>query len=521
MIRRCAAIFLATAVVAGLAAIGAAPSVGAVTQSTVIIQGGTTPVDSGLYQNVILPLFTKQFPQYKLEYVSVGTAQAITNAQAGQGDVLFTHSPAAESAFVSSGYSYEAGGRLVMASDFVTVGPKTDPASAVALGNHNAVGAFKAIALAGAGGRADFVSRGDGSGTNKNELSIWKLTGIPLTASGEPADPSNPGQDAPWYHKSGVGQAQNLQITNQCPFSSGECYTLSDSGTFNYLAGNGTVPALEIVSRYNDGIGALGGVGLLLNPYHVYAVNPARITNAHINLPGALAFLNFMTSPSTQAAIGKYPNAKTPAFFPDARPDVVITQSVPATVLGNATVTVAGTVKPNYFLDPAITNSPVFLERAGAPGVIIASATVGVGGVFSMSFAPTISDTYSIFVPAFPDGLVLPTNTAYRQSTSVTLRKMTVNGVVTIALSSKKGLDAGFHGTAAPLTNRRSAKVQLQYKSGSTWRNLGNPIAMADGTATYSKFVAFAHAGTWSVRAHFTDANVAAANSATVSVVLH
>ena len=147
MIRRFAAILLAASVVTGLATIGGALPAGAVVQTTVIIQGGTTPVDSGLYQNVIYPLFSAAYPQYKLEYVSVGTAQAIANAEAGQGDVVFTHSPTAENTFVTSGYSYEAGGRLIMASDFVTVGPTADPAGVLTAGNHNAIGAFEAIRL--------------------------------------------------------------------------------------------------------------------------------------------------------------------------------------------------------------------------------------------------------------------------------------------------------------------------------------------------------------------------------------
>ena len=129
-------VLLATMLVAGITAASGVQTAGAVTQSTVIVQGGTTPVDSGLYQNVILPRFSAAFPQYNLQYVSVGTAQAIANAEAGQGDVVFTHSPTAENTMVTSGYSYEAGGRLVMASDFVTVGATTDPAGVVTAGFH-------------------------------------------------------------------------------------------------------------------------------------------------------------------------------------------------------------------------------------------------------------------------------------------------------------------------------------------------------------------------------------------------
>src|SRR5262244_2111062 len=75
--------------------------------STVVIQGGTTITDSGLFDNVILPGFEAQYPQYDLQFVAVGTSQALINAENGQGDAVWTHNPPAEQAFVNAGYSYE------------------------------------------------------------------------------------------------------------------------------------------------------------------------------------------------------------------------------------------------------------------------------------------------------------------------------------------------------------------------------------------------------------------------------
>ena len=141
-----------------------------------------------------------------------------------------------------------------------------------------------------------------------------------MNSAGEPTDPSDPTQLAPWYHISGEGQAQNLQITDQCPFPSGACYTLSDSGTFNYLVSTRRSRTWHSSRATTTGAGAVGGVSLLLNPYHLYAVNPAKITTAYINLPGALAFLNFMTSPTVQTAIGNYPSPANPAFIPTCAP---------------------------------------------------------------------------------------------------------------------------------------------------------------------------------------------------------
>src|SRR4029079_12298016 len=143
---------------------------------SLIVQSTTSVRDSGVLDQLITPQFRRRFPQYDLKFVAVGTGQAITNARAGQGDVLIGHSPAAEQQFVKDGFSYERVGRTVMWNDFVIVGPANDPAGVLRKARTNAVSAFEAIAAAGAAGKAHFVSRGDDSGTNTKERDIWALS---------------------------------------------------------------------------------------------------------------------------------------------------------------------------------------------------------------------------------------------------------------------------------------------------------------------------------------------------------
>jgi tungstate transport system substrate-binding protein len=475
--------------------------------TTVVVQGGTTPTDSGLLQAVIEPGFEAAYPQYRLKYVSVGTAQAILNAENGQGDAVFTHSVTAENTFVTSGYSYEPGGRLVMSSDFITVGAKSDPAGVLDGPAHDAVAAFEEIATAGANGDADFVSRGDGSGTNAKELSIWALSNVPRNTLGEPGTPGTT-TDAPWYHKTGVGQGQNLSITDQCPFSSGACYTIADRGTFAAQVASGAITNLKQVSQDNNGPNALGGASLLINPYHVYAVNPQKEPGVHINLAGALAFLKYLTNPKTQKAIGDYPNAANPAFFPDARPDVAVTQGVPKNATATDSVTVKGTDVPNYYLDPPNTGAPVLLIRSGDPGTTIAQTTVASDGTFSLTFTPTVTDNYTVYFPQYADGLVLPSNTAYRQSTTAIAGVMHVKAVVTLSVDSHSGLDVDVSGTAAPATNRNAANVRIQAKESGTWVNVGGAIPMPNGQSTYSTTVTLPNAGRFPLRAQYTDSGV-------------
>ena len=169
-----------------IVAIAALAAPAAAHASDVIVQGTTDVRDAGLLDDVIAPGFKAAYPQYTLKYVAVGTGQALTNAQAGQGDAVLTHAPTLESTFVANGFSDERFGRAIFYSDYVILGPKNDPAGVLSGAAHNSAQAFQLIAAAGAAGKANFVSRGDNSGTNVEEKAIWQLTtGVPLIASGQ------------------------------------------------------------------------------------------------------------------------------------------------------------------------------------------------------------------------------------------------------------------------------------------------------------------------------------------------
>src|SRR3954471_749247 len=206
---------------------------------TLIVQSTTSVRDSGLLDQLITPQFERRFPQFDLKFVAVGTGQAITNARAGQGDVLIGHSPELEQQFVRDGFSYESVGRTVMWNDFLIVGPASDPAGILKTARNDAVSAFEAIAAAGAAGKASFVSRGDNSGTNTKERDIWGLGRVGHNARNEPA--------GAWYHRAGLGMADTLRLTQQCPFAGGGCYTITDRGTLQQLTNNRAITALRTV----------------------------------------------------------------------------------------------------------------------------------------------------------------------------------------------------------------------------------------------------------------------------------
>src|SRR3954463_7509896 len=386
--RRCAAaIVLALAV-----ALAAAATAGAQQKRPLVVQSTTSVRDSGVLDQLITPQFEKRFPQYDLRFVAVGTGQAITNARAGQGDVLIAPPPALEQHFVRDGFSYEPIGRTVMWNDFVIVGPASDPAGILRAARNDAVSAFEAIAAAGAAGRANFVSRGDNSGTNTKERDIWGLSRIGHNARNEPA--------GAWYHRAGLGMADTLRLTQQCPFAGGGCYTITDRGTLQQLTNNRAITALRTVMD-DQSASARGGRNLMLNVYNVYAVNPRKFPS--VNLQGALAFLDFMTSQAFQDAIERFPSRRRPGFFPAAFPQVALSRQPRHTVSARDAVTLSGTVASAVPGADPLAGISLHLARLPTPvtPVVLARDQASGTGTFRLRTRLTRSGTLFFRTPRF------------------------------------------------------------------------------------------------------------------------
>ena len=238
----------------------------------------TSTQDSGLL-DVLLPAFTAQ-TGYSVQLIAVGSGQALKLGEQGNADVILLHSPAAEKEFIANGFGSDR--RLVMHNDFVIVGPPSDPAALHSQPTLDSV--FKKIFSS----ASTFVSRGDESGTHVKELALWKQAGL---------DPY--GQ--PWYLETGQGQGATLSVASE---KGG--YALTDRATFLAYQAN-----VELAILFE-------GDASLLNVYHVITINPEKFPN--MNLEGARAFADFITSPAGQQIIAAFGMEKygQPLFFPDA-----------------------------------------------------------------------------------------------------------------------------------------------------------------------------------------------------------
>ncbi|TRZ88813.1 tungsten ABC transporter substrate-binding protein [bacterium] len=241
------------------AAPAAAPPLAA---GDLILATTTSLKDSGLL-DVLLPRF-EAASSYRVKAIAVGSGEALRMGEQGNADVLIVHSPADEEKFMAAGFGKDR--KELMSNDFVLVGPEADPAGVL---GRPVLDALRAVFEKG----TVFLSRSDGSGTDKKERDLWKRTGL------EPK--------GRWHLETGQGMAETLRIASE---KAG--YTLTDRGTFLSLSGRLDLRVL------------VEGEKILLNVYHVITINPGRFPQT--NISGAEALMDFLMSTDVQTFIGQF-----------------------------------------------------------------------------------------------------------------------------------------------------------------------------------------------------------------------
>jgi tungstate transport system substrate-binding protein len=260
-------------------ALGLATIVPATAQEKSIVVSSTTSTqDSGLF-GYLLPLF-KAKTGIEVKVVAQGTGQALDTGRRGDSDVVFVHAKAQEEKFLAEGQGVK---RFpVMYNDFVLIGPKSDPAGIKGMKD---VG--KALAAI-RDKKADFISRGDRSGTHSAELKLWKDSGIDIEKD-----------KGPWYKSIGQGMGAALNTAG-----AGNAYVLSDRATWINYKNKGDLAIL------------VEGDKRLFNQYGVMLVNPAKHPNVKKDF--GQAFIDYLISPEGQKAIAGYKINGEQLFYPNA-----------------------------------------------------------------------------------------------------------------------------------------------------------------------------------------------------------
>jgi tungstate transport system substrate-binding protein len=246
---------------------------------SIVVSSTTSTQDSGLF-GYILPLF-KEKTGIDVKVIAQGTGQALDTGRRGDSDVVFVHAKSAEEKFLAEGEGVKR--HPVMYNDFVLIGPKSDPAGIK--GMKDVAQALKTIKDK----QADFISRGDRSGTHIAELALWnKDAGIDIEK-----------EKGPWYKSIGQGMGAAL---NTAGASNG--YVLSDRGTWLSFKNKGDLQIL------------VEGDKRLFNQYGVMLVNPAKHPNVKKEL--GQSFIDWLISPEGQKAIASYKINGEQLFYPNA-----------------------------------------------------------------------------------------------------------------------------------------------------------------------------------------------------------
>jgi tungstate transport system substrate-binding protein len=191
------------------------------------------------------------------------------------------HAKAQEEKFVADGFGVKR--YPVMYSDFVLIGPNSDPAGIKDM--RDVAAALQAIKAK----AAPFISRGDRSGTHIKELDLWNAAGVDIAKD-----------KGLWYTTIGQGMMATLHAA-----SASNAYVLSDRGTWISCKNRGE---LDIVVQ---------GDKRLFNQYAVILVNPAK--HPHVKADLGQAFIDWLISREGKNAIAGYKIEGQQLFVPNDR----------------------------------------------------------------------------------------------------------------------------------------------------------------------------------------------------------
>jgi len=271
-----------TIIVSGLIATIFFMAWGVAAEEKILMMATTTSTDNTGLLDYLAPKF-KEATGIELKWTATGTGKALKLGENCDVDILMVHAPPAENKFVADGFGTDR--REIMYNDFVIIGPAADAAGIKGKSIKEALQTIQAK-------KAVFVSRGDNSGTNKKELSLWKAADMPV--------PEKEG----WYVQTGQGMLATINIAAE---RSG--YTMTDRGTYikyeDNLKGN---PPLKILVE---------GDAVLLNQYSVIAIDLKHCSEAKYDT--AKQFIEWITGPEAQQLIKEFKLLGKPLFTPNAK----------------------------------------------------------------------------------------------------------------------------------------------------------------------------------------------------------
>ena len=204
----------------------------------------------------------------RLIWIKAGSGASLNLLKNQQVDMIMVHAPDAVKKALADGWATNR--TLIGSNEFYIVGPKNDPANIKTASS--GADAYAKVAKA----EANFISRGDKSGTHQKEMEIWKK--VDITPEGS------------WYIVTNDFMTASLKRA-----STENAYFMTDSST--WVAEKDIAPNLVILYR---------GDKFLVNTYDALAAPAGATENRDI----AVKFIQFVASDEGQAIIRNYGKSK-------------------------------------------------------------------------------------------------------------------------------------------------------------------------------------------------------------------
>lgn len=226
----------------------------------------TTTLDQSGLAAALVQDFTKD-TGIQVRTIFSPTGQALNIARHGDADVVLTHDPKQEDAFLAQ--KFAAKKVELFHNHFLLVGPATGAAELSKLSMDKALQVIASKSL-------PFVSRGDDSGTFEAELHFWQVAGM-----------ARPSPTSGWYAETGQGAGATLNIA-----VAKSAYTICDEATWqSFKNKGGLTPVLNAGADY-------------VNRYSVMQVNrPAATAEQH---DAAARLVAWLASPTAQMKAVQY-----------------------------------------------------------------------------------------------------------------------------------------------------------------------------------------------------------------------
>jgi len=213
----------------------------------------------------------------RLVWIKAGSGASLNLLKTKQVDMIMVHAPDGVNKAIAEGWA--TGRTLIGSNEFYIVGPKADKAKIQSASS--GADAYAKIAKS----QANFISRGDKSGTHQKEMDIWKKAGVMPEGN--------------WYIVTNDFMTASLKRAN-----ADKAYFMTDSST--WVAEKNIAPELQILYR---------GDPYLVNTYDALVAPVGATENRDI----AAKFIQFVASDEGQAIIRNYGKAQyKEALYNDA-----------------------------------------------------------------------------------------------------------------------------------------------------------------------------------------------------------